>query len=418
MAKSLKLKVNSEIAFTYLVSRKKQTLVASLGVMFGISMYVFMNSLISGTNEYFEKITLSSTPHIRLYRDQENSSNRMLNSYLGDSTINLISNPKMINNDDRIDNPNELVRFLQSHDAVSAASPQITANVICTNGNIQGNGVVSGINILEQDKMFDITSTMIAGDVRDLHVNPNGIIIGAVMAKNLNLHIDDNITLTASSGSAKVLRIVGIFQTTIKNVDQTKCYANVPIVQQLLKKDRSYITDIYINLKDYTKADYIGDRLSTLTGYSIETWQSANEQAIAARTIRDTIANSVVVTILLVAGFGIYNILNMMIYEKIKEIAILKATGFAGKHVIAIFIYQALLIGLIGGTAGLAFGWIVSKVVSMIYIGKGNLDYLPMSFYAKHYVQGISFGMLTSFLAGYVPAVRASGIDPVQIIRG
>jgi lipoprotein-releasing system permease protein len=254
--------------------------------------------------------------------------------------------------------------------------------------------------------------------VRDLYVNPNGIIIGAVMAKNLNLHIDDNITVTASGGSAKVLRVTGIFQTTIRNVDQTKCYANVPVVQQMLKKDRSYITDIYINLKDYSKADYIGDKLAALTGYNIETWQSANEQAIAARTIRDTIANSVIVTILLVAGFGIYNILNMMIYEKIKEIAILKATGFAGKHVIAIFIYQALLIGFIGGVAGLTFGWIVSKVISMIYIGKGNLEYLPMSFYVKHYIQGILFGMLTSFLAGYIPAIRASKVDPVQIIRG
>jgi lipoprotein-releasing system permease protein len=155
--KRLNLKVNSEIAFTYLVSRKKQTLIASLGVMFGISMYVFMNSLISGTNEYFEKMTLSSTPHIRLYRDQEKSNNRMLNSYIGDSTINLISNPKMVNNDDRIDNPNELVRFLKSQPAIVAASPQITANVICTNGNIQGNGVVSGINIMEQDKMCEIS---------------------------------------------------------------------------------------------------------------------------------------------------------------------------------------------------------------------------------------------------------------------
>jgi lipoprotein-releasing system permease protein len=62
----MKFNINSEIAFTYLVAKKKQTLIASLGVMFGIGMYIFMNSLISGTNEYFEKMTLSSTPHIRL----------------------------------------------------------------------------------------------------------------------------------------------------------------------------------------------------------------------------------------------------------------------------------------------------------------------------------------------------------------
>jgi lipoprotein-releasing system permease protein len=410
--------INSEIAFTYLLAKKKQTLVASLGVMFGISMYIFMNSLITGTNEYFEKITLSSTPHIRLYRDQKMTNTTMLDRFAGDSTINLISNPKMVNQDDRINNPNALIQFLKTNSQVNAISPQITSNVICSNGNIQGNGNVSGVNILEQDKMFDIASTMIAGSVKDLHSNPNGIIIGAGMAKNLSLQLGDNITVTASNGSVKRLRITGIFKTTIKNVDQTKCYANIPVVQQLLQKDRSYITDVYVNLKDYTQANRMGEQLTAITGYTAESWQSANEQSIAARMIRDVIANSVVITILIVAGFGIYNILNMMIYEKIKEIAILKATGFAGKHVISIFIFQALFIGLIGGIAGVAFGWMMSKGSSMIYIGKGNLEYLPISFYLRHYVQGSLFGIITSFFAGYIPAVRASDIDPVEIIRG
>jgi lipoprotein-releasing system permease protein len=410
--------INSEIAFTYLVAKKKQTLVASLGVMFGISMYIFMNSLISGTNEYFEKMTLSSTPHIRLYRSQEISRADMLDRAMGDSVINLISNPKMVNSDDRINNPNALIQFLRTHRAVSAISPQITANAICSNGNTQENGNVLGVNIQEQDKMFDITSTMIAGNVNELHSNPNGIIIGAGMADDLSLHVNDNITVTASNGSVRLLRVVGIFKTTIKNVDATKCYANIPTVQQLLKKDRSYITDIYVNLKDYTQAGPLGAQLSAITGYAAETWQSANEQSIAARMIRDVIANSVVITILVVAGFGIYNILNMMIYEKIKEIAILKATGFSGKHVVSIFIFQALFIGLIGGFAGVGFGWLVSTGSSMIYIGKGNLEYLPITFYAKHYIQGSVFGVVTSFFAGYIPAVRASGVDPVEIIRG
>lgn len=413
----MKFNINSEIAFTYLVAKKKQTLIASLGVMFGIGMYIFMNSLISGTNEYFEKMTLSSTPNIRLYRDLEISRTSMLDAY-SDSAVNLISNPKMVNEDDRISNPNALIQFVKTFPNVKAISPQITANIICSNGNVQENGNVAGVNILEQDKMFDISSTMIAGDVHDLHINPNGIIIGAGMARNLNLQWGDNITLTASNGSVRLLRITGIFKTTIKNIDETRCYANVAIVQQLLRKDRSYITDVFINLIDYTQAGVVGKHLGQLTGYTVETWQSANEQSIAARMIRDVIANSVVITILIVAGFGIYNILNMMIYEKIKEIAILKATGFAGKHVISIFIFQALFIGIIGSTAGVAFGWLISKGSAMIYIGKGNLEYLPMSFYLRHYIQGALFGLVTAFFAGYIPAVRASDVDPVEIIRG
>ncbi|PZR30158.1 MAG: ABC transporter permease, partial [Azospira oryzae] len=97
---------------------------------------------------------------------------------------------------------------------------------------------------------------------------------------------------------------------------------------------------------------------------------------------------------------------------------ILKATGFAGKHVISIFIFQALLIGILGSVAGIIFGWGLSKGSSMIYIGKGNLEYLPISFYVQHYAKGSLFGIVTSFFAGYIPALRASDIDPVEIIRG
>jgi lipoprotein-releasing system permease protein len=414
----MKFPINTEVALTYLVTKKKQTVVAALGVTFGIGMYIFMNSLITGTNEYFEKITLSATPHIRLYNEAQVGDAHMLDGYFGDSTINLISNPKLVDGDNVIRNAQAILNYLRDKPGITAVSPLITASVIFSNGNVQQNGHVSGVNILEQDKMFDISSTMVSGSVQALHVNPDGIIIGAGLADNLNLNEGDNISLTASNGGLKILRVVGVFRTTIKNVDATKCYANVSMVQQLLQKDRSYITDIYINLKDYNDANPVGRQLEEVLGYRAETWQSANEQSIAARMIRDVIANAVVVTILIVAGFGIYNILNMMIYEKLKEIAILKATGFGGRHVVSIFISQAILIGIVGSVLGLGLGWAISKGVSSVYIGKGNLEYLPVSFYATHYFQGVLFGLVTSFFAGYVPAIKASRVDPVQIIRG
>jgi len=76
------------------------------------------------------------------------------------------------------------------------------------------------------------------------------------------------------------------------------------------------------------------------------------------------------------------------------------------------------LIGIFGSLLGLALGWGISLAVSKIYIGLGNVNYLPMSFYIKHYIQGLLFGIVTAFFAGYVPSVKASKVDPVKIIRG
>ena len=108
----------------------------------------------------------------------------------------------------------------------------------------------------------------------------------------------------------------------------------------------------------------------------------------------------------------------MTIYEKIKEIAILKATGFSGGSVVSIFLQQAIYIGLIGGLVGIIFGYGITYMVSRIYIGAGTLKYLPMSFYIPHYVEAVCFGILTTVAAGYFPARKASKVDPVSIIRG
>lgn len=414
----MKFGINTDIAFTYLLARKRQTAIAALGVTFGISMYIFMNSIITGTNEYFEKTTLNTTPHIRLYHDNETCNTSMLDRYNSRRTINLISNPQLVPEDNRFYNPLAVVRQISENKEVREISMQVTANVIYSSGTVEQNGTVYGVNILEQDKMFDIASTMLSGSVSDLDKSIDGILIGSGLARKLSLKTGDRVRLVCFNGGSKMLRVVGVFRTTIKSLDDTKTYVNIPVVQQLLQKDRNYITDIYINIRDHTESPEVVGRLGKLTGYTAEAWQTANQQSLAARQIRDIIANAMIMAILVVAGFGIYNILNMVIYEKIKEIAILKATGFAGKHIVSVFIGQALFIGIFGSLLGLLLGYLISFGVSRIYIGLGNVSYLPMAFYTRHYIQGLIFGITTAFFAGYVPSVKASKVDPVKIIRG
>lgn len=414
----MKINVNTEIALTYLLARKKQTIIASLGVMFGISMFIFMQSLMKGTNDYFEKMSFNTTPHIRLYSENKVADNHMMKSYIKDSSIKILTNPKQLIQTQGIINPYGLIKEILKNPQVYAVTPQVTADVIYTSGSVQINGNVAGVNIIEEDRMFDVQSEMITGDFRDLNRVNNSILIGKGIADKLSLHTGDNITVTSGSGSPMIMRIIGVYATTIKQIDETKSYVNITQAQNLLGKDRSYVTDIKVNVKDYNGAPAIARELETLTGYKAEDWIQANEQLKAAFKIRAVILNSVIGVILLVAGFGIYNILNMTIYEKIKEIAILKAEGFSGTAVTSIFLQQAIYIGLLGGMVGIIVGYFITLMVSKIYIGAGNLKYLPMSFYGPHYVEAICFGLLTTIAAGFFPARKASRVDPVTIIRG
>lgn len=414
----MKLNVNTEIALTYLSTRKKQTVVASLGVMFGISMFIFMQSLMKGTNDYFEKMSFTNTPHIRLYSENKVADAHMLNSFLTDNSTKILTNPKQLKQNQGMTNPYGIINQILKNPQVDAVTPQVTANVIYTSGSVQLTGNVAGVNITEENRMFDVQGNMVTGNLNDLNRVNNSILIGKGLADKLSLHVGDNITVTSGTGSPMVLRVIGIFATTVKQIDETKSYVNIIQAQNLMGKDRSYVTDIKINLKNYNNAPQVARELEIITGYKAEDWVMANEQLKAAFKIRAIILNSVIGVLLLVAGFGIYNILNMTIYEKIKEIAILKAQGFSGPAVTSIFLQQAIYIGLMGGIIGVIFGFSITYMVSRIYIGAGTLKYLPMSFYIPHYIEAICFGVLTTVAAGFFPARKASKVDPVTIIRG
>ena len=149
--------------------------------------------------------------------------------------------------------------------------------------------------------------------------------------------------------------------------------------------------------------------------------QTANAQFETGSSVRSLISYAVGITLLIVAGFGIYNILNMMIYEKMDSIAILKATGFSGRDVKNIFIMIALSIGIIGVTFGLLFGFLISSVIDQIPFNTAALPSIktyPVNYDLKFYIIGATFGLFTTFLAGWLPARKASKVDPVVIIRG
>src|ERR1700741_2750059 len=194
---------------------------------------------------------------------------------------------------------------------------------------------------------------MVAGDDQTLESVTNGILIGVGIAEKLNLRLHDNLTVISSLGASKVMKVVGIFKTSNSITDKTKSYMNLAAAQQLLREGPSYVTDIYVNVKDPTVVENYRDKFEKLSGYKVEDWKEANETMVAASKMRSVMMRVISTAILLVAAFGIYNILNMTIMQKLNDIAILKATGFSGGDVIKIFVGEAFIMGFMGTCMGL-----------------------------------------------------------------
>lgn len=411
--------LSAEIARVHLFSKPKQTVVAMLGVTFGIGMFIALVGLMTGLNNFTEETTMTSSPDIHIYQE-ETAQRKSIMEEINPGGINLVYHQKPKNETNKIRNARQITSIINKDERVLGASQQVSTQVFYNYGPVQLNGVILGVDILDEDKLFDLRSKMKSGRIEDLLSNHNGLIMGKGLAKKLNMHLGDRVVITTPLGTTLSLKIIGIFQMGIGVVDNVRSYANISTVQTILQKDQSYITDINVKLKVRNLAKPVAAEWQSKFVYRAEDWETANSTFLTGMIIRNIITYSVSITLLIVAGFGIYNILNMTIYNKMKDIAILKAMGFAGVDVKNIFMIQSLVIGLIGSVAGLIIGYGLSYLISKAPFDGGDivsLDHLPVNFDSLYYLIGVCFGIATTAIAGYMPSRKAAKIDPIEILR-
>ncbi len=416
---NFKLIIN--IATHLLRARLKQTIVAAVGVTFGIAMFITLVSFMGGMNDLLDGLMLNRTPHVRLYNEIKPSEVQpvMLSNKYKNST-NFISSVKPKDRGKAIYNSQAIIHYLKLDKRIIDVAPKITEPVFFNSGTIEISGVINGIDVLAEEKLFQLSDYIIAGKVTDLIQN-NSIIIGKGLADKMLLSIGDIIKVTSAKGDLASLKIVGISQIGIADIDNTMSYTSISTAQKLLGEPTNYVTDIQVKLWDITTAPALAKEFKDKFDLDTIDYQTTNSQFETGSSIRSIISYAVGVVLLIVAGFGIYNILNMMIFEKMDSIAILKATGFSGSDVKWIFISLSLIIGLTGGVFGLLFGYIFSSIIDVLPFNTAALPTVktyPINYNPLFYFIGISFALVTTTVAGLFPALKASKIDPVEIIRG
>ena len=418
----MKFKLIFQIAASLLMARWRQTLVAAVGVTFSITMFITLLSFMTGLNDLLDGLILNRTPHVRLYKELQISKVQPIDLFyhqVGGHNFVYSVKPKK----DRIDifNSSAIISTLKKDVRVLGVAPKITAQVFFNVGSIDLTGVINGIDPMEENRLFKFNDYVTQGNFMDLENIPNSIILGKGLGEKMMASIGDVVQVTTSKGEQFSLKVVGYFQSGLQDLDKVQSYSSVRTTQKLLGESSNYITDIQVKLFDILWSPPLAQEFQNTYELDAIDIQRANSQFETGSSVRSIISYAVGITLLIVAGFGIYNILNMMIYEKMDSIAILKAVGFSGKDVNRIFITIALSIGIFGGAMGLLGGFGLSSLIDQIPFNTESLPTVktyPINYNPQFYMIGGVFSIITTYLAGYFPAKKASSIDPVIIIRG
>ncbi len=410
------------IARSLLLARWKQTLIAAIGVTFSITMFIALLGFMSGLNTLLDGLVLNRTAHVRLFNDIKPSMEQpiMLDSAYKNSYP-FIHSVKSANSRQDIYNGTQILEAIKKDNRVEGVTPKLLTQVFFNDGTVEITGVVNGIDAIMQSKLFHFGDYVVAGDINGLTNISNSIILGKQLAEKLQLNIGDNVQVVTINGDRFSLKVLGFYKSGIQDYDKTQAFASLATAQKLLNKPENYYTELLVKLHDLNQAPAIAKEYAKKFGTQSEDIQTANAQFETGSFVRTLISYAVGITLLIVAGFGIYNILNMLIYEKMDSIAILKATGFAGRDVKAIFLFISLSIGIVGGLLGLLFGFIASLAIDQIPFNTESLPAIntyPVDYNPAFYLIAAVFSLVTTFFAGLFPARKASKVDPVVIIRG
>ncbi|MFN4946444.1 MAG: ABC transporter permease [Chryseotalea sp.] len=410
------------IAFSLLLARWKQSLVAAIGVTFSITMFIALLAFMTGLNDLLDGLILNRTPHIRLFNEIKPNNLQPINhDSLFSKKYNFIRSVKAGNSRQEIYNSQIIIKTLWQDKRIQGVAPKITAQVFFNEGKVNITGIINGIDVEAESRLFSFTDYVVEGNAIDLKNVNNSIILGKGLAEKLLANIGDVVQVTTANQQQFSLKVIGYFQSGLVDIDKVQSFASLSTTQKIVGKPSHYITDIQVRLHDLNAAPSLAKEYAQLFETDAEDIQTANAQFETGSFVRSLISYAVGITLLIVAGFGIYNILNMMIYEKMDSIAILKATGFSGRDVNRIFMVIAVSIGIFGGVIGLGFGFLFSVLIDQIPFNTASLPTIttyPVNYSITFYLIGAVFSIVTTWLAGWAPAQKASKVDPVVIIRG
>ncbi|MGX6591490.1 ABC transporter permease [Cetobacterium ceti] len=380
------------IAKKHIFEKKRQSLIAAIGVAIGVTVLTVSIGIANGLDKNMINSILSMTSHVLVLgrgeiRDYENLSQK-----------------------------------IEKIPDVKGVVPKISTQGIIKYKGIFGDYVsgvkVEGLDLKAAEKAMDLNKKIVKGTIDP--GNNKGMLIGNELYKSLGANIGDKITLVSSEGKSYDLKIEGVFQSGYYDYDTSLVI--IPLkTAQYITYSGDKVNSLDVMLNNPYKAGDVSKIIYEKYGIFNRTWGDLNRNLLSALSLEKTVMILVFSLIVIIAGFVVWVILNMLVREKIKDIGIMRSMGFSNKSIMKIFLLQGIFLGgsgiILGEALSLGILWYIknysiAEVTSIYYLTK-----VPVDISIKEIGIIVLANIIIILLSSIFPAYRAGKMETVEALR-
>ena len=417
------LKTLFSIALRHLLGRRRQTLTTLFGVAISTMVLITTNSLTRGLLDSFIETIVNVAPHITVKGEKMRPMPVNILEGANGYGMAFVENNIQKQEPEEVRNYRQILSVFslpQYNKHVLAASPYVISQVMAVKGSRNQPLTLKGVLIDREDAISGIRKKMLAGEIAMFEKTANALLVGRTVAKDMNLKLNDDVIIIPASGKSRQCKVAGIFFTGVNAVDNS-VLVSLKLGQIIEGLAANKVSGIALKVDTPLDNAVLARDLEKVTGYRCMTWQEENASILSLFARIGYIVFSLVAFVGVVSGFGVANILVTTVFEKSRDIAIMKSLGFSALQLISMFVLEGFLVGLAGALTGgvLAIGSINLFASLPIESSQGPITKtgFSMSYNPVYFFLVIGVTVMISTLAAILPSARAAKLEPVSVLR-
>jgi lipoprotein-releasing system permease protein len=408
------------VALRHLLARLRSTLLIVAGMAVGVAVMSTMSSMMLGLQGQFIKNVVDTTPNVVVEGERVGVDRPATAIPPTPGTLISLSRRPPPEAERPITNYRTVMAQIAQVPGVEATAPQLAGQALLRYGTRGQSVLLTGI-MPRQQRQTVAWTTHLRQVQGDLAMAPAGVVIGFELAKNLGIPAGAHVTLLAGTDRRRPVRVVALYQSGIRQVDERLVYVNLPLAQSLLDEP-SAVSQIAVRVARVDAAPEVAAGIEAVTRLRAQSWQEVNVSFFAIFRLQNTMTSLMIGFIVIIAGFGIANGLITLILEKQRDIGILKALGTPARVIARVFLTEGVLMGIAGGLLGMGLAALGIHALGQVELrGEGELttaSTFTMLTTPPIYLVPAGVAVAISVLASLLPVRRAAAYDPVEIIRG